>query len=338
MEISTVPVQYVNCVLRAAQKHGCDTSRLLADIDVSPELLTEERARIPATSYIAFSNYLTDMLDDESCGLMQQRTKPGTFAMMCHAAISCSTLGKFLQRCADFNALVTDCIRIEITRDGERASYSVIAQQGMVDEDEYIVKVLLGIAHRLASWAIGQPLVLESVSIARERPSYANEYNFMFLAPIQFGQASNSIHFSANYLDMPIVRDEQDLEQFLSQASAQLMSSPDASRSLVTQVRSLVKNDVNGQFPEFESIAESFHLTTATLRRRLRAQGSSYQQIKDDVRRDTAIYHLSRGALSMEQVAESVGFSEPTSFFRAFKRWTGVTPRVYIKNQGNEEN
>ncbi len=112
------------------------------------------------------------------------------------------------------------------------------------------------------------------------------------------------------------------------------MASPDASRSLVTRVRTLIKDGVSGQFPEFESVAESFHMTTATLRRRLRAEGSSYQQIKDDTRRDTAIYFLSRGTLSMEQVAENVGFSEPTSFFRAFKRWTGVTPRVYIKNPG----
>jgi AraC-like DNA-binding protein len=333
MEISTVPVQYVNCVLRAAQRRGCDREQVLVDVGISPELLDQERARIPATSYIRFSDYLTEKLNDEACGLMQQRTKPGTFAMMCHAAINCSTLGQFWQRCAEFHALVNDCLTLDITRDGEHATYTISPQPGMVDEDEYIIKVLLGIAHRLASWAIGQSLILESVSIARERPSYANEYNFMFMAPIQFGQASNSLHFSANYLDMPIMRNDQELEQFLDQASVQLMSNPDAKRSLVTRVRTMIKDEVSSQFPEFETIAETFHLTTATLRRRLRAEGSSYQQIKDDIRRDTAIYHLSRGTLSMEQVAESVGFSEPTSFFRAFKRWTGVTPRAYIKNR-----
>ena len=92
----------------------------------------------------------------------------------------------------------------------------------------------------------------------------------------------------------------------------------------------MIKGDVGGNFPEFSSIANTLNLTTATLRRRLRAEGSSYQQLKDDIRRDTAIHHLGRGQLTMEQVAENVGFSEPTSFFRAFKRWTGVTPRAYL--------
>jgi len=333
MEISTVPAQYVNCVLRSAQRRGCERDQVLNDVDISPELLQQERARIPATSYIRLTEYLMLKLDDENCGLMQQRIKPGTFAMMCHAAINCSTLGQFWQRCADFHTLVNDCVTLAVTRDGAHATYTITPQPGMVDDDQYIIKVLLGIAHRLASWAIGQPLILEGVSIARERPSYANEYNFLFMAPVQFDQDSNRLHFSANYLDMPVVRNDQDLEQFLGQPSDQLMSSPDASRSLVTRLRAMIKDEVSGQFPEFENVAETLHLTTATLRRRLRAEGSSYQQIKDDIRRDTAIYHLSRGTLSMEQVAESVGFSEPASFFRAFKRWTGVTPRAYIKHR-----
>ena len=109
-----------------------------------------------------------------------------------------------------------------------------------------------------------------------------------------------------------------------------LMSNPDLDNSLVSRIRSMIKHDVDGQFPEFELVADKLHLTTATLRRRLRSEGSSYQQLKDDIRRDTAIHLLSRGTVSMEQVAENVGFSEPTSFFRAFKRWTGVTPRAYL--------
>jgi AraC-like DNA-binding protein len=70
--------------------------------------------------------------------------------------------------------------------------------------------------------------------------------------------------------------------------------------------------------------------TSATLRRRLRSEGTSYQEIKDAVRRDTAIQYLSMKSMSIEEVAEKSGFSEPTSFFRAFKRWTGTSPRAYV--------
>ena len=63
--------------------------------------------------------------------------------------------------------------------------------------------------------------------------------------------------------------------------------------------------------------------------RRLKDEGSSYQQIKDNLRRDTAVYFLSRPELSIDEIALQLGFSEPSAFHRAFKKWTGVTPGVY---------
>ena len=330
MEISTVPAHYVNTLLRSAQKHGLNKELVLREADIDAALIEGDRARIPSANFRRLSEYLTLELQDENGGMLAQRTKIGTFAMMCNAAIHCPTLGEFLQRCIDFNSLVSDCLILELARDNERARYSVSAQPCLNSEDELIVMILLGITHRLANWAVGQTVTLDAVSIACERPSHAHEYNFLFMAPIDFGQDRNSLCFAASYLDMPVVRNVQDLEQFLSTPSMHLMTRHDLDHSLVSKIRAMIKDDVGASFPEFDAVAKSLNLTTATLRRRLRSEGCSYQQLKDDIRRDTAIHLLSRGIVSMEQVAESVGFSESTSFFRAFKRWTGVTPRAYI--------
>jgi len=330
MEISTVPIHFVDALLPSAEKHGLRVEEVLEEVGIDSALLGVERARVASASYRRLTEYLRVELRDENCGMLAQRSKIGTFAMMCHACISCPTLGEFLQRCTQFNALVSDCLTLQLRRDGEYAQYSITPQPGAADEDELIIMILLSITHRLSNWVIGQTLALHSVEVTRQRPSYAHEYNALFLAPIHFAQQQNCLRFAARYLDMPIVQTEQDLSQFLSDPSIYLMSSPHSDKSLVSRTRTLIKGNVEGNFPEFNTIAQTFHLTTATLRRRLRAEGSSYQQLKDDMRRDTAIYHLGRGKLTMEEVAESVGFSEPTSFFRAFKRWTGVTPRSYI--------
>ena len=307
-----------------------DRDLVLRRTGIDAALMEDDRARVPSASFRRLSEYLTLELQDENGGLLAQRTKPGTFAMMCNAAINCPTLGQFLQRCIDFNALVSDCLGLELERDEERARYNVSSQPSGIDGDELIIMILLGTTHRLANWVVGQTITLDAVNIACERPSYAHEYNFLFMAPIHFGQEKNSLCFAASYLDMPVVRTVQDLEQFLSTPSMHLMTRHDLDRSLVSKVRAMIKGDVGSSFPEFDTVAKSLNQTTATLRRRLRTEGSSYQQLKDDIRRDTAIYLLSRGTVSMDQVAESVGFSESTSFFRAFKRWTGVTPRAYI--------
>ena len=332
MKILTVPSHYANTVINAAIKHGCDRDTILKENGIAAELLEQEKTRIPASTFSNLTNRLTLQLEDEYCGLLSSRCKPGTFAMMCHACINCATLGQFLNRSAEFTDLVNESFKIEIARDGEFVSYRIIPTANTSsDEIDLVTQISLGIAHRLAGWAVGQTVKLESVSIQCKRPSHASEYNFLFLAPIVFDQEYSALIFKSTYLDMPIVQNEQSLEKFLSTPSMQLMSSVDTGRSLVSKVKLMIQDDVSGQFPEFETVANSLHFTTATLRRRLRTEGSSYQQIKDDIRRDTAIYHLSKGTLSMDQVAESIGFSEPTSFFRAFKRWTGVTPRAYVK-------
>ena len=332
-----MPSHYVNTLLRAARKHGLDTEQVLRGARIDSALIAGDRTRVSSASFRQLTKYLIVELQDENAGLLAHRTKCGTFAMMCYAAIGCPTLGQFLQRCTEFNALVNEDVSLKLERDGEQARYSLTPLPGAVDDDELIIMILLGITHRLSNWAIGQTITLDRVNITREQPGYAHEYNFLFMAPVHFGQKVNSLSFAANYLDMPIAQTGLELDQFLSTPTIHLMTSHDSGRSLTSKIRAMIREDVAGNFPEFSTIAETLHMATATLRRKLRSEGSSYQQLKDDIRRDTAIYYLGRGTISIDEVAELVGFSEPTSFFRAFKRWTGVTPRAYISKPATTE-
>ena len=100
--------------------------------------------------------------------------------------------------------------------------------------------------------------------------------------------------------------------------------------SYVGKIKSLIANDIEN-FPEFEEVAQQLHMTPRTLRRHLRREGRSYQEIKNDIRRDAAIYYLTRKGMAIADVAEQTGFSDTSTFIRAFKAWTGVTPYVYRK-------
>jgi AraC-like DNA-binding protein len=333
MEITTVPIQYVKALLKAAVFRGLDRDKLLLEAGITSELLGNNKTRLSAATYANFSHLISEELQDEFGGFMNTPCKPGTYEMMCYACINCPTLETFLLRGIKFYGLVTDSIELELSKDDKDAQYVLSTQPGTEDPDNFLAFILLGIVHRLSSWVIDQPLILKSVSFTHSRPGTASEYNFLFKAPIKFDQADNSLNFSSSYLDMPVQQSDQTLQEFLAKPELQLMGLSSSDNSLVVKVKRLIKDKVSTEFPEFESIAEHLHSTTVTLRRRLREEGSSYQQIKDDLRRDTAIFNLGKGSMSIEQVAESVGFSEPTSFFRAFKRWTGVTPRAYVSNK-----
>jgi AraC-like DNA-binding protein len=127
---------------------------------------------------------------------------------------------------------------------------------------------------------------------------------------------------------MPLLQDERTLKHFLERSPADLLSRPDEGDSLSSQLRRLLSRD-NARWPDLEAVAAHLHISPQTLRRHLREEGTSFQELKDQLRRDIAIYHLGRADLSLQQIAEQLGFSEPSAFHRAFKKWTGVTPGAY---------
>jgi AraC-like DNA-binding protein len=87
-------------------------------------------------------------------------------------------------------------------------------------------------------------------------------------------------------------------------------------------------------WPGLEDVARELHMSPTTLRRRLEAEFTSYQDVKDEVRRDAAIHHLCSSDLSVVDIGALVGFQEASAFRRAFKAWSGVQPGEYRRRAG----
>src|SRR5690606_24299371 len=99
------------------------------------------------------------------------------------------------------------------------------------------------------------------------------------------------------------------------------------------RIRGLIGRDFSKPMPDFDWIAQELHTSPQTLRRRLKQESTSFQEIKDLLRRDMAIYYLSHQELPINDIAERVGFTEPSTFHRAFKKWTGVTPGAWREGE-----
>ena len=182
--------------------------------------------------------------------------------------------------------------------------------------------------HRLGSWLIGQRIRLHQATFSYPMPAHASEYDLLFPCTQVFGAPNSSLVFPARYLGLPLLQDERTLKHFLERSPADLLSRPDEGDSLSSQLRRLLSRD-RTPWPDLEAVAQHLHISPQTLRRHLREEGTSFQALKDELRRDIAIYHLGRADLSLQEIAEQLGFSEPSAFHRAFKKWTGVTPGAY---------
>ena len=139
------------------------------------------------------------------------------------------------------------------------------------------------------------------------------------------------MYFDSEYLRAPVVHTESSLEEFLRTAPYQLlvMSPEHMESNMAEQVRAMIGHDFSQGFPAFDTIAHALHMSSPTLRRRLRREGVTFQQLKDDCRREAAISYLRDSEESINAIAYLTGFTDPSAFHRSFKKWLGMTPGAF---------
>ncbi|RRJ84439.1 AraC family transcriptional regulator [Aestuariirhabdus litorea] len=334
MQNHTIPHHFVMALLAGAERRGRSAASIVQKAQLPTELLAERGIRVTASQYARLVRTLWQELDDEFGGFGPHPSRQGTFAMMSLAIIHCTTLEQALRRASRFYGLFPGAPTFQLGREGEQAVLELDIES-RTDPLHYLSESLLVIWSRFSSWLIGRRIPLEAVELGYEAPAHAADYRQLFSCPHYFGRKATRLIFPASFLQLPILQDERTLKQFLQTSPAQLLAKPDYGNSITGIIRSRLGKDFSRPFPDFEQISQSLYLTPQTLRRRLRDEGTSYQEIKDNLRRDAAIYHLERNQLSINQIAHEVGFSEPSTFHRAFKKWTGVTPGAYRDSDEN---
>ena len=145
--------------------------------------------------------------------------------------------------------------------------------------------------------------------------------------------AAGALATKAGLSSLPPIRSKLEIDSFLRHSPAGLMTIPGDDRSLKTRITKsiLLNSDTVLTLPNIHQVASQLHLSPQTLHRNLKREGTSYQRIKESIRRDLAMTALVKDRLPVKQVAELVGFSESRSITRAFKQWTGLSPREYCR-------
>jgi AraC-like DNA-binding protein len=183
--------------------------------------------------------------------------------------------------------------------------------------------------HRVCGWFIGSFIDLTKVEMQREKGRSSRDYSQVFGTPVAFGQKFNAFYFHRRYLEFPIVQSEASLNTMLETYPADLLKLNPVNNSVSSRVTQLIGKDFQREMPSLQDVADRLHMTTPTLHRRLREQGTSFQQLKDKCRKEAAVTFLATGNYTTSQLAEMMGFSDSSTFHRAFKKWTGKTPQEY---------
>mgnify|MGYP000076244734 CR=1 FL=1 len=319
----------VQAQLAGAQAGGLDCRQLLLDSEIDPTLLENPDNRIPRERVAHLLRREWDLLADESGGFLARPWLPGTFAMMGHACISCPNLRRALLRSGRFVSMVSDDLQIKLVEDGEEARLLFHHGNHKQLPNQIFVESLALIWLRFFSWLIDRTILLERVHLAFPPAEYDEDYSDMFPCRHYFHQRETCLVFNTRYLQMPLVRDEQQLAEFLARAPECLLAQYKSDNSYTGRIRRILHGQNSIENLSLDDVAARLYTSPQTLRRRLKEEGNSWQDIKDSVRRDMAVYQLKKQETAVAEIAERLGFSEPSAFNRAFKKWTGLAPGAY---------
>ncbi len=331
-EPGTVAISFVIAALEPLRARKLDAEALLAAVGLSPQLLKRPQARVSAKQYGELWRRIALALDDEFFGQDSRRMKAGSFAMLCHSVIHCRTLAQALDRSLRFYRLILDDVAGTLVREAGVARIELRTREG-VSSRVFAHETLLMLLYGVACWLVNRRIPILAAEFAYPEPAHAAEYRLMYSTNLRFEAPCTAITFDAGVLELPVVQDERSLKEFLRTAPENIIVKYKNAHSAGARIRRRLRQTLPGTVPAFASIARELHVTPATLRRRLHEEGTSYRAIKDDLRRDLAVRYLTHTARSVMDIAFELGFSERSSFHRAFRKWTGASPGEFRRGE-----
>lgn len=243
------------------------------------------------------------------------------------AAMTSATARAALQTAVRFAPTHTDVIRLELQEGPMTTSLVIEERVDLGSAREVILSTLMVGLWQMGNALTGQALGGEASVTFAEPADYAR-FQHLLRWPIRFGQADNRLTFASAVLDLPLLFSDPAAEQLAREQCERDLDALVSSRTLAERVRRLLGSEETG-FRTIHEVVRALHMSDRTLKRKLMNEGTSYVELLDAARKERAVALLRSSDLTLEQVAERVGYSELSNFTRAFRRWTGMTPRRF---------
>lgn len=342
----TVGAGYAKGLLNFAVSKGASREKLLAGAQITAADIEDLDNRIPISRYVALMQTGIELLGEPALALqygeavrMQELSIVGLICEACETTIEVGTqLNRYGRLVFDENTGGDyNMVRLANRPDGlwMHVTSQTYNTNQLVIEAEFARLVwntrimFAGHPHLQKS-----PFPLE-LHFSHPEPSYRAEYDRVFQAPVTFGTDWNALRFDPEFLTLRQPPVNRYVFGVLSERAEALLKSLEDSKSTRGQVESLLIPHLHKGEQSIERIAEKLGLSRQTLYRKLKSEGMTFEKLLDELRHKMALYYLDGKKVSVNETAYLVGFSDPSAFSRAFRRWTGTSPRKRTTDAAN---
>jgi AraC-like DNA-binding protein len=322
--VLTVQAKAVEKIVRFAATRG---------VKLDPSISSHPDDRIPFAQLVDLYERAAQLTGDKNFGLhVGQSVDPKLFDVVGYSALNSPTLGDAFARVARYHSIWTDGATFTLETSNKTSAIVYRYVDDSISEHRHDAEMTLATVTTLCRNIASAEFTPTAVEFQHNEPADISEHQQLFRCPIKFNSRTNKLHFPSSYLSLPIEKADASLCALLDRHAEELLAKFPPRDSLVDQVRSIIASEFRGGDPSLEHVADQLRMTPRTLQRKLQELGTSHNELLEQMRRQLAMRYLREREMAICEVAYLLGFSESSSFHRAFKRWTGLTPKEFREN------
>ena len=325
-----IPVSAAVKVVNAAAAAGIAADDLCRAVGIDPDVITDVDAEIAFSQLLELFEAAARLAGDTAFGLHAgERFDAREYGLLGYVTIHSATFGEALERVIRYQRIRTDAVEFTLDVAGATARLTYAYRDALPPElgrheSEQMLATMLEAGRRLT----GIAWVPLEVCLRHSRPGDVSEHERVFGHNIHFERPHARLAFDASILTLPLAQADVTLGSLLERQAAAIVASVPQREAFAQKVGQVIRENLAGG-ARVDVVARALGLSTRSLQRKLRQESTSFEQLLHDEQRALAELYLRNHDMAIGEIAYLTGFSQPSAFHRAFRRWTGITPQQF---------
>lgn len=316
-------------IVQALEMGGVDCRSLFPQLGLDYAALDDPDARFPQDGMTRLWERAVELSGNPAIGLnMAKVVRPASFHVVGYALMSSRTLKEGFARLVRYQRIIAEGADLSFHAVPEGYALILAIHGDRLPPARQSAEASLAYALAFCRWMTGKPLRPLQIRFQGAAPADLEPYRQVFQAPLRFNAEHYALLFERADLETPLPTANASLAQLHDRFAGEYLARFAESRVTHLARQVLCRLLPQGE-PKRETVAQALHLSQRTLQRRLQEEGTSFQQLLDDTRRELAEQYLAQPNLTLLETAYLLGFADPSNFFRAFRRWFAATPGEY---------
>lgn len=332
----TVSVGVLTQVLRYLASRSINIDEFMMSVGLESSMLNNPDERIPVEKYVIVEETASQVTNDPCFGLnMGQFTEAGNWSILGYMMMNCKTVLEAFHKFSRYSSVIGNLIKGEISIEHDTIVIKLTEPIDAPKISKHCYEGYFSSLINLARNLSGKDIYPTEVALASFKPELIDEYIKVFGKEVRFSQSGNYMVMSIRVANTPVLLPNESLLMYFESYAKEFLEEIESINSFTYRTKKLILSYMDSENLTVKRIAQELSISCRTLQANLRNEGTEFNILLRQTREQLAKKYLLEN-YSIEDITYLLGFSEPSAFRRAFKKWFGVTTKEYREIERNK--